>query len=146
MEPIFEKVNVGDQVINLTKPPVTRQQLVRYAGASGDFNPLHFHDEVGRALGFEGPIAHGMLIMGMVAQAVTHWIPKSSLKKIKVRFKGATLPGDVITVTGWVKDKRIENNKGVVTCTLEAADQNHDVKIFGSFEAALPLQTKGGRA
>ncbi len=141
MEPIFEKLKEGDQVINFTKPPITREQLVRYAGASGDFNPLHFHDEVGKALGFDGPIAHGMLVMGFVAQAVTLWMPQRSLKKMKVRFKGATHPGDVITVTGWVKDKRIGNNKGVVTCTLEAADQNHDVKIFGSFEAALPLES-----
>lgn len=142
MEPVFEDIKVGDEVINLVKPAVNKVQLVRYAGASGDFNPLHTDDEVGRAAGFNGVIAHGMLIMGIAAQAVTDWIPKRSLKKIKVRFKGGTRPGDVIKVTGQITDKRIEDNKGIVTCTLEAADQNHDVKISGSFEVVLLLKNK----
>lgn len=142
MKPIFEDIKEGDVVINLMKPPVTKLQLIRYAGASGDFNPLHTDDEVGRAAGFDGVIAHGMLIMGIATQAVTDWIPKRFLKKIKVRFKDATRPGDVIKVTGHVTNKRIEGNKGIVACTLEAADQNHDVKMSGSFEVGLPLKNK----
>ena len=140
MQPIFEDIKEGDIVINLMKPPVTKLQLIRYAGASGDFNPLHTDDEVGRASGFNGVVAHGMLMMGIAAQAVTNWIPKSSLKKLKVRFKAPTTPGDIIKVTGKVVDKKIERNKGIVTCTLEAIDQRQDVKISGSFEAALPLK------
>lgn len=140
MEPVFEDIKVGDEVINLVKPSITKVQLVRYAGASGDFNPLHTDDEVGRGAGFDGVVAHGMLIMGIAAQAVTDWIPKRSLKKIKVRFKGATRPGDVIKVTGHVTDKRIEDNKGIVDCTLEVVDQNHDIKISGNFEVVLPLK------
>ena len=142
MKPVFEDIKMGDEVINLVKPAISKAQLVRYAGASGDFNPLHTDDEVGRVAGFDGVVAHGMLIMGITAQAVTDWIPKRFLKKIKVRFKGATRPGDVIKVTGQVVDKRIEDNIGIVACTLEAVDQNHDVKISGNFEAALPLKNK----
>lgn len=143
MEPVFEDIKVGDEVINLVKPSITKVQLVRYAGASGDFNPLHTDDEAGRAAGFDGVVAHGMLIMGIAAQAVTDWIPKKSLKKIEVRFEGVTRPGDVITVTGRVTDKQTEKDRGIVTGTLEARDQNEDLKISGNFEAELPCK-KGG--
>jgi acyl dehydratase len=140
MEPIFEDIKEGDVVINLIKPSITKLQLVRYAGASGDFNPLHIDDEVGRAAGFDGVVAHGMLMMGIAAQAITNWIPKSYLKKFKVRFKGPTKPGDVIKVIGKVTDKKIERKKGIVSCTLEVVDQHRDVKISGSFEATLSLK------
>ena len=139
MELIFEYINIGDEVIDLLKPPITKVQLVRYAGASGDFNPLHTDDEAARAAGFDGVVAQGMLMMGIASQAVTDWVPKRALKKVKVRFRGATRPGDIIRVLGKVKDKRVEGNKGIVVCTLEATDQNKNVKISGSFEASLPL-------
>lgn len=140
VEPVFQALNVGDEVVKLVKPPVTRDQLVRYAGASGDFNPLHTDDEAARAAGFEGVVAHGMLVMGFVTQAVTTWIPTRHFKKIKVRFKGVTRPGDVITVTARVTEKRVEGHSGIVICTIEAVDQNKDPKVAGTFEAALPLQ------
>ncbi len=139
MELVFEDINIGDEVIDLLKPPITKVQLVRYAGASGDFNPLHTDDDVARAAGFDGVIAQGMLVMGIAAQAVTDWVPKRALKKFKVRFRGATRPGDIIRVLGKVKDKRVEDNKGIVVCTLEAADQNNDIKVLGSFETAFPI-------
>lgn len=139
MELIFKDINIGDEVIDLLKPPITKVQLVRYAGASGDFNPLHTDDDVARAAGFDGVVAQGMLVMGIVAQAVTDWVPKRTLKKFKVRFRGATRPGDIIRVLGKVKDKLVEDNKGIVVCTLEATDQNNDIKISGSFETAFPI-------
>ncbi len=139
MELVFEDINIGDEVIDLLKPPITKVQLVRYAGASGDFNPLHTDDDVARAAGFDGVIAQGMLVMGIAAQAVTDWVPKRALKKFNVRFRGATRPGDIIRVLGKVKDKRVEDNKGIVVCTLEAADQNNDIKVLGSFETAFPI-------
>ncbi len=139
MEPVFNDIKVGDQVINLVKPAITKTQLIRYAGATGDFNPLHFDDEVGRAAGFEGVVAHGMLIMGIACQGVTNWVSKRSLRKIKVRFKGVTSPGAILNVKAEVAHKRIENEKGIVACTLEVTDQKQDVKLSGTFEAELPL-------
>jgi acyl dehydratase len=140
VEPIFQALNVGDEVVNLVKEPVTKNQLVRYAGASGDFNPLHTDDESARAVGFDGVIAHGMLVMGFLTQAVTTWIPRRLFRKIKVRFKGVTLPGDVLTMTARVAEKRIEGSSGIVTCSIEAMDQDKDVKVAGTFEAVFPLQ------
>jgi len=135
---VFESVKVGDEVINLLKLPITKVQLVRYAGASGDVNLLHTDNEVARSAGFDGVVAHGMLVMGIVAQAVTEWLPKKSLRKLI--FKGVTRPGDRLKVTGVLTEKRVANGKGIVKCSLEAKDENHDLTILGSFEALLSLQ------
>lgn len=132
----FEKVKVGD-VMSLVKEPVNEIQLVRYAGASGDFNPLHFMDSVGKSAGRGGVIAHGMLIMGFVGQAVTDWVPRRNLKNLKVRFVNVTLPGDIITVSARVVDKKVEADRGVLTCEVTAANQNGQVKLSGSFTAEL---------
>jgi len=140
MEPVFEELVVGQEVIKLVKPAMTRIQVIRYAGASGDFNPLHTDDEVARATGFDGAIPHGMLLMGIACQAVTDWIPKKSLKKIEVRFEGVARPGDLITVRGRVTDKQTKKNNGIVICALEVRDQNEDLKVSGNFEAELPCK------
>jgi len=139
MEMDFENVKVGDEVINLIKGPLTKVQFVRYAGASGDFNPLHTDEEAARAAGFDGVVAQGMLMMGIVAQAITDCIPKRALRKFGVRFKAPARPGDVIRVTGMVTAKRVEGKNGIIVCSLEAADQKNDVKVSGSFEASFPL-------
>jgi len=127
-------IQVGDVMPVLVKAPIDKVQLVKYAGASGDFNPLHLDPDVGKAVGLGGTIAHGMLIMGFVGQAMTNWIPKKYIKKFGVRFAGMTRPGDVVTVTGVVKEK--SGNR--IVCDLEAKNQNGTLLIGGSFEAALP--------
>jgi acyl dehydratase len=133
--PDFEKINIGDEMPPLTKGPVNEIQLVKYAGASGDFNPLHFMDSVGKSAGQGGVIAHGMLIMGFIGQAVTDWIPNRSLKKFGVRFVNVTRPGDIISVTGRVTGKKVLDGKGLITCEVTAKDQNSQIKATGSFEA-----------
>jgi acyl dehydratase len=98
----FEDVEVGEEIPQLVKPPVTHLQLVRYAGASGDFNPLHTDPKVGEEIGTGGIIAHGMLIMGFVGQLLSDYVGPEALRKFGVRFKGMTRLGDVITCTGKV--------------------------------------------
>mgnify|MGYP001089935854 CR=1 FL=1 len=134
----FEDVNVGDAIPALEKAPVSKDQIWRYAGASGDFNPLHMDDEWGTMAGMGGRIAHGMLLMGFVGQAITNYIPKKNLKKFSVRFGGMTKLEDVITITGSIKDKRSDNGENIITGELVAADQNGDMKVSGTFEASLP--------
>lgn len=133
----FQNIHIGDDIPALVKKPVSKVQLVRYAGASGDFNPLHTDPEVGKAVGI-GQIAHGMLIMGFVGEAVTNWVPKKYLRKLSVRFAGMTRPDDVITVTGKVTDKKQENGRNVFRGEVLAKNQKDEVVISGFFEAALP--------
>lgn len=136
----FEDVAVGDALPSLVKEPISEVQLVRYAGASGDFNPLHTVDRVGQQAGFGGVIAHGMLIMGFAAQFVTQWCPNSAVKRLAVRFSSVTRPNDALTVVGKVKEKR-EADRTVV-CEIEVRDTaTEQVKLVGSFEAALPSRS-----
>jgi acyl dehydratase len=137
----FEDLKVGERMPPLTKDPISIIQLVRYAGASGDFNPLHFDPSIGEAAGFGGVIAHGMLIMGFVGQAITNWIPNRYLKKFKARFIGITRPEDIITITGRVIEKKEPEQS--ILFSVAAKDQKGEVKIKGTFEAQLPSRKQG---
>jgi len=133
----FDDLNVGSEMSTLVKAPVDHMQLVKYSGASGDFNPLHTDPAVGKAVGI-GQIAHGMLIMGFVGQAITDWVPKKFLKKLSVRFAGMTRPGDVVTVTGKVREKVAEGGLKKIVCDVQARNQKEEVLVSGFFEAVLP--------
>jgi len=137
----FEDLKVGDRIPPLTKDPIDQIQLVRYAGASGDFNPLHFDPSIGEAAGLGGVIAHGMLIMAFVGEAITNWIPNRFLRKFKTRFIGITRPKDTITITGRVIEKKESGH--TIICSVAAKDQKGEVKIKGTFEAQLPSRIQG---
>jgi len=83
----FEDVQVGDEIPQLVKSPLQHLQLVRYAGASGDFNPLHTDPSVGETIGTGGIIAHGMLIMGFVGQMLSDYVGPQALRKLACASK-----------------------------------------------------------
>jgi acyl dehydratase len=134
----YEDVNEGDEIPPLTKDPVTHLQLVRYAGASGDFNPLHTDPKIGEMIGTGGIIAHGMLIMGFVGQLLSDYVGPGALRSFGVRFKGMTHLGDVITCSGKITKKYEADGEARIAGTVQAVDQNGDVKVTGTFVAALP--------
>jgi acyl dehydratase len=77
---------VGDIVAEKTFE-ITRDSLVRYAGASGDFNPIHYRDDVAKSVGLDGVLAHGMLTMGIAVQPVIDWLgPRGVVVDYQVRF------------------------------------------------------------
>lgn len=134
----YEDVQVGDDIPKLIKSSVTHMQLVRYAGASGDFNPLHTDPKIGEMVGTGGIIAHGMLIMGFVGQMLSDYVGPTALRKFDMRFKGMTRLDDVITCTGTITDKHEANGETRIAGKVQAVDQNGDVKVVGTFAAALP--------
>lgn len=134
----FEDVQVGDAMPKLVKPGVTHLQLVRYAGASGDFNPLHTDPKIGEMIGTGGIIAHGMLIMGFLGQFLSDYVGPAALRKFNVRFKGMTHLDDGITCTGTITEKYEAEGEKRIAGKIQAADQNGDVKATGTFVAALP--------
>lgn len=84
--PNFEDLTVGD-VVAEQQYKVTRDSLVRYAGASGDFNTIHYRDDIAQAVGLPGVLAHGMLTMGISIQPVVSWIGDAgSIVDYGVRF------------------------------------------------------------
>ncbi len=134
----YEDVQVGDEIPKLVKSSLTHLQLVRYAGASGDFNPLHTDPRIGEMVGTGGIIAHGMLIMGFVGQMLSDYVGPLALRKFGVRFKGMTRLDDVIVCTGSITEKYESDGEARIAGKVQAADQDGDVKVSGTFIAALP--------
>ena len=100
---------------------VTTQQLVRYAGASDDYNRIHYDLPFANEAGLGGVIAHGMLTMGFMARAVTDWAgPRGRVRRIAARFTAPVRPGDVVHVTGSVLAQTREGEATVVQCRLSA--------------------------
>ena len=94
---------------------LTRTQIVMYAGASGDYNPLHTDERYAReAAGYPGVFAHGMLTMGMTARAVTDWVGAGRLLRYGVRFRAQVWPGDRLTARLSVQAVREENGAALV--------------------------------
>lgn len=145
----YNDINVGDTMPTYTSTPITRTQLVRYAGASGDFNPLHHDESFIKMIGMDNVIAHGMLIMGIAGEAITDWIDKRNLRKFNARFMSMTEPADLndmentknratITISGKIVEKYEENGEKRIKCDIVAKDALGSRKLAGFFIAALP--------
>lgn len=132
----YESLRDGQQLEPLTKPPVTKVQLVKYAGASGDFNPLHTDDEFARKIGMDGVIAHGMLVMGFLGQYVMEISGDiAELSRFRMRFGAVTKPGDRITCSATVEKVYEEDSERYVELELKA--EKSPGKIVGSGLAVL---------
>ncbi len=127
----FDKVEVGQEIPQVTMGPITHADLVRYAGASGDFNPIHNDKEFAISQGLEGTIAHGMLVMAYVGRLCTNWADQKQFKYFGIKFKAMTKPGQSLTCRGKIKRKKEENGEKLVTVDVEAVDQNGEVKAGG---------------
>jgi len=145
----FDNIQVGDTMPSYTSLPITRTHLVRYAGAAGDFNPLHHDETFAKAVGLETVISHGMFIMGIAGEAITAWIDNKHIRKFSVHFMGMTQPADMndfentknratITVTGKVVEKFTENGEKRIRCEILAEDALGGRKLSGYLIAALP--------
>ncbi|ASN06159.1 MaoC/PaaZ C-terminal domain-containing protein [Virgibacillus necropolis] len=132
----YESLREGQQLEPLTKPPVTKVQLVKYAGASGDFNPLHTDDEFAQKVGMDGVIAHGMLVMGFLGQYIMEIAGNSAeLTRFRMRFGAVTKPGDRITCSATVEKVFEENNERYVELELKA--EKSPGEVVGSGMAVL---------
>jgi acyl dehydratase len=135
-----EDVQVGSEMPPLVKPPIQQIQLTRYAGASGDFNPIHQDAAFAKAAGMGDVFAHGMLSMGFVAQSVTDWFGAGTVRKLGVRFAALVRLGDVVTCRGKVVAKRPgKDGDGPYLVDLElwAENQKGEKVITGKATAAL---------
>lgn len=118
--------------------PLSVTDLVRYAGASGDFNPLHHDEAYARAAGLPGVMAHGMLSAGLLASFVTRWFGAGSVRRYKVRFREKVFPGDTLTAEGRVTGEGAGPDGGR-RLTLELALRRQDGQpvVTGTAEVAV---------
>ena len=136
----FDDVKVGDELPPLVKGPIQQIQLTRYAGASGDFNPIHQDDEFARAAGMGGVFAHGMLSMGFVGQVVTDWAGAGQVRKLGVRFAGLVRLKDTVTCRGRVLARSSKDDVNLVDLAVWAENQKGDKVVTGTATVALPTR------
>lgn len=137
----FSELHVDMQLPELTKPPVTREQLVHYAEASGDLNPLHTDDAFAKSIGMDGVIAHGMLIMGFLGQYVQELAGTEAIvSNFSMRFGSMTKPGDAITCSGVVK--KLTEIDGNLVAELELTAEKAPGKQVGTGSATLTCTIK----
>ena len=136
----WEDVTADGSMPPLVKDPIQQIQLTKYAGASGDFNPIHQDDAFAKAAGMGGVFAHGMLSMGFVAQSVTDWVGIGRVRRISVRFAALVRLGDVITCHGRVTAKRAAqgHHDGQVDLDLWAENQKGEKVVTGRATVSLP--------
>lgn len=136
----FEDLEVGAEREEVVVQNVTRTQIVQYAGASGDFNPIH-HDEVfaTKTAGYPSVFAHGMLSMGLTGKLLTNWLGDGVLRSFGVRFVRQVFPGDTLTARGTVRSHAIADGEGIVELELVTTNQRGEPVVTGSAVAALPL-------
>lgn len=128
------EIAVGDTYSECLVEDLKRTQIVMYAGASGDYNPLHT-DEVftTKVAGYPSVFAHGMLTMGMTGRMLTNYVGDGRLTKFGVRFTNQVWPGDTLTATATVE----EVANGLVKLKVETVNQDGTVVVSGYAEARV---------
>lgn len=120
-------LQIGDSMKPVVLEPVSRIDLIKYAGASGDYNPIHTIDEEAKKAGLPGIIAHGMWTMGNLAKLFSDYLEVGFIEKYSIRFKNMVFLNDVITLNSTL-DKIDEN---ILHFKVNAKNQNDVTVITG---------------
>ncbi|WP_412520771.1 MaoC family dehydratase N-terminal domain-containing protein [Actinomadura madurae] len=121
----FPRFAVGDRFVAEVVTDLTRTQIVQYAGASGDFNPLHSDERFATEVaGFPTVFAHGMLTMALTGRVVTDTFGIANLTSFGGRFRAQVWPGDTLTSTMTVLSVEPEGEAAVVTATVSTVNQD----------------------
>lgn len=133
----FEDVKEGDEIPAFVVENITRTDLVRYAGASGDFNPIHHDQAFAEAAGNPTVFGHGMLTAGFVSKCVGDFVGPENLQRFKVRFATRVWPGDTITCKGKVTKHYSADGRNLIEGEVQATNQKGEVAVHASFVAGV---------
>jgi acyl dehydratase len=131
-------VEVGDSREEVLVDDLTRTQIVQYAGASGDYNPLHT-DEVfaTKVAGYPTVFAHGMLTMGITGRLLTDWVGAANLTSYGARFVAQVWPGDTLTATATVDAVRDEDGQRYADLSIVTVNQRGEKVLTGTATARI---------
>ena len=136
----FEDVEEGDQAPAKSRV-LTRTDLVMYAGASGDFNPMH-HDEVkAQAAGQPSVFGHGMFSMGFLGTAITDYVGVGNVRRFQARFAKQTWPDEELRTTIVVTGKRTVGPDHLVDLDVRLVNADGEEKVVGEATAVVPSRT-----
>ncbi|HMC39845.1 MAG TPA: MaoC/PaaZ C-terminal domain-containing protein [Acidimicrobiales bacterium] len=132
------ELSVGDVREAVLVDGLTRTQVVQYAGASGDFNPLHSDEVYAREVaGYPGVFAHGMLTMGMTGRILTDWVGDGRLVRYGVRFVKQVWPGDTLTARAEVTAVKADETPPVAEFSVVTTNQHGAQVLVGAGAARL---------
>ncbi|MBM7661976.1 acyl dehydratase [Bacillus mesophilus] len=126
----LRELQVGESLENIQLTPVSRLDLIKYAGASGDYNPIHTIDEEAEKAGLPGIIAHGMWTMGNLAKLFTPYYEEGFIQDYQIRFRSMVFLNDVITLKATLKEMSDEQ----LNFDVAAVNQDDKVVIKGSIK------------
>ncbi len=132
------EIKVGDTYQEEVVKNLSRTQIVQYAGASGDYNPVHTDEMFTTQLaGYPSVFAHGMLTMGMTGKMVTNWVGDGRLTKYGVRFTSQVWPGDTLTATATITEIREEGGQQLVDLEVSTTNEEGIEVVKGSATAKI---------
>ena len=130
----LNKIKIGDTYSEILVKDLKRTQIVQYAGASGDYNPLHTDEKFTTEIaGYPSVFAHGMLTMGMTGKMITNYVGDGTLKKYGVRFTNQVWPGDTLESKATITDIRNENDEDLID--LEIVFMSNGFKLIRSINS-----------
>ena len=136
----WDDVQEGTELPNLVKNPIT-QQLVKYAGASGDYYQIHYDKNFAMNNELDDVILHGALKNAFLGHLVTKWMgPEGDLKRLACQYRGMDIPGSPITAKGVVTRKYQEQGANLVDCEIWLENKDGNKTTPGSATVALPVR------
>ena len=136
----WDDVKEGTELPELVKNPTT-QQLVKYAGASGDYYQIHYDKDFAKANNLDDVILHGALKNAFLGHLVTEWMgPEGDLKRLACQYRGMDVPGTPITAKGVVTRKYQEQGANLIDCEIWLENKDGEKTTPGSATVALPMR------
>jgi acyl dehydratase len=136
----FDEIISGINIPSLIKTP-DKMQLVKWAGASGDYNPIHYDKDYALEHNLPGVIVHGQLAACYLGQMITDWIgEKGQLKKFNVIYREMNVPGETITCCGVIVDKQIDGGEHFVSLKIWAKNPGGEKTLTGTAIVVLPVR------
>ena len=133
-----EELKVGDSYSEVVVEDLTSTQIVQYAGASGDYNPVHSDEKfVTEVAGYPTVFSHGMLTMGMTGRMLTNYVGDGRLTYYGVRFVNQVWPGDTLTARAEIAALREEDGETLVDLTITTTNQDEKFVLTGNATARV---------
>ena len=122
---------VGDEIPEVIIEPLQQQDLIKYAKASGDYNPIHLDKNFANNIGLDNVIVHGMLIMAHLGKSIANSMTIPYLKHFSVQFSSITSLGEKLICSGQVIKIEKDKEKKIISLNLKVLNLSNDVKILG---------------
>ena len=123
--------NVGHEIPEVIIEPLQQQDLIKYAKASGDYNPIHLDKNFANNIGLDNVIVHGMLIMAHLGKSIANSMTIPYLKHFSVQFSSITTLGEKLICSGQVIKIEKDKEKKIISLNLKVLNLSNDVKILG---------------